>query len=108
MSGGPFGGPHVLLQFTMHLDYRFSTGCSKLLRTLYVCMCRTIKLLTIGLDGSVVTDQRLGCGITRTMLHQPTLPLYGGCKGRLIGQECIVKIANTGYVGSGDLHGACD
>ena len=112
MSGGPFGGPfgglHVILQFTMHLDYRFGTGCSKDLRTLYACMCRTIESLTIvRLDGLVIADQLLGCSITRTMLHQPTLPLNGGCKGRLIGQECIVKITNTGYMGSGDLHGAC-
>ena len=92
MSGGPFGGPHFILQFTMHLDYRFGTGCSKFLRTLHTCMCCAVKSLTmVRLDGSVIADQLLGCSITHTTLHQPTLPLYGGCKGRLIGQECIVN-----------------
>ena len=71
-------------------------------------MYHTIKLLTMmGLDGSVVIDQLAGCSITCTMLHQPTLPLYGGCKGRLIGQKHIVKITDIGYMGSGDLHDAC-
>ena len=100
-----FGGLHVLLQFAMHLDYCFGTGCSKFLHTLHTCMYHAVKLLTkVRLNGSVVTDQLVGCSITRTTLHQPTPPLYGGCKGRLIGQECIVKITDIGYVGSGDLH----
>ena len=70
-------------------------------------MCHAIKLLTmVGLDGLVIADQLSGCSITGMTLYQPTLTLYGGCKGRLIGQECIMKITDTGYMGSGDLHGA--
>ena len=108
MSGGPLGSPHVILQFPVHLDYRFSTGCSKFLRTLHACMCHAVESLSmVRMDGSVIADQLSGCSITHTMLHKPTLPLYGGCKGRLISQECIVKITDTGYVGSGDLHGTC-
>ena len=108
MSSGPFGGPYVLVQFTMHLVYRYGAGCSKFLCTLHTCMCRTIKLPTmVRLDGSMIADQLSGRSITRMALYQQTLPLYCGCKGRLIGQECIMKIANSRYVGSGDWHGAC-
>ena len=71
-------------------------------------MCHAIESLTmVKLDGSVIADQLSGCSITHMTVHQPTLPLYGGCNGRLVGQECIVKITDTGYVGSGDLHAAC-
>ena len=92
----------------MHLVYHFGMGCSKFLYTLHACMCHTIELLTmVRLDGSMIADQLSGRSITRTALHRQTLSLYCVCKGRLIGQESIIKIADSRYVGSGDWHGAC-
>ena len=71
-------------------------------------MCYTVQPLVIEwLYRLVVADQLAGCCITHTMLHQPTLPLYGRCRSRLVSQECIVKVTNIGYVGNGDLHCAC-
>ena len=71
-------------------------------------MCHAIQPFVIArLDRSVVADQLVGCSVIHTALHQPTLPLYGGCKGRLVAQDCIVKVTNIGYMGNGDLYCAC-
>ena len=108
MGSGPFGGPYVLVQFIMYLIYCYSAGCSKFLCILHTCMCHTVWLPTmVRLDGSVIADQLLGRSITRTALHQQTLPLCCRCKNRVVGKESVMKIASSRYVGSGDWHGAC-